>query len=308
LVLADEGRVLNNLGDVDEAISIQQKVVEEMKLLADREPLRKNKIGLIEDQMNLAIFLKKKSIQQAVQLLSEISLNAEQLTAEAPDDFKLRNLARDIRENLATAYRSNDQPDRAVTLLENIRNSTITDSLKTMDMATLLDQAFVHAALGSAYEDLQQSEQANTCFRTAVEIRREICNRDPNNTGSLRELLVVAQGWADKVQQSQTVNNESVSLLRGLCQLVDSENRANEVGPQMKLQVAILYRWYGEHSLEFAQAEQSLSAAGDAQNAYTRSKELLGQLDGIPPGPIIELTGKLLLVEQLIKGLESDVK
>ncbi len=304
LVLADEARVLNRLGKVDEAISIQRKVVEEMKLVTEREPLRKNRIGLLEDQMNLALTLKKISPQQAVELLSEISLSAEQLTAESPEDTGIRDLARDIVENLATAYRSNREPDKAVALLEKNRKHTITETIRTTDMSTLLDQAFLHGALGRAYQDLSQSENASTSYRTAIEIRREIYKRDTNNTDSLRELLVVAQAWADTTQD---VNKSSAAFLRELCQLVDPDNRSNEYGPQMKMPVAILYRWYGEHSLQNAQIDQSIPAAREAKNAYTRSKELLAELEGVPAGPIIELTGKLRVVEQLIQNFESDI-
>ena len=301
--LTEQARVLRYLGDIDKAIALQQRVVDEMTGLKEREPVRRYRIGLIEDQMTLANMFRKKDPQQAVRLLTQVAAETEELHRNSPTDTEVRNLHRDARQNLATAFRGNQEPEKAAEILESTRNPEIFRQLNTADMESLTDQAWVHATLGTTYRDLSRREQANKCFRGAIELRREIWNRDKNNTGSLRELLVVAQAWAATAPE---MNSTSAGFLGELCLLVDADNHADHEGSQFQMQVANLYRWYGEHMLDVAQTEASLDAARKAEVAYGRSKHLLGRLDGVPPAKVQELSGRLVLVKELIKSLDKD--
>ncbi len=139
-------------------------------------------------------------------------------------------------------------------------------------------------------------------FRNAIEIRKAILNRDPGQADSFRELLVVAQGWADKVEEQ---NVETVKYLQSLCQLADKDSKANSYPNQLKRATAILFYWYGEHARTVAEAEKSISIALEAKEAYSRTKELLLQIDGVPPAMLAELESNIQKADELYKELKS---
>lgn len=302
IALADQARVLNRMGKSDEAVSIQQRVVDEMEVLTQVEPTRKHQIGLVEDKMSLANMHKQSDPAMAVEMLVQVERSARQLKENYVDDNEVAALLRDVIENLATAYRSNGQPDKAIELLSAQYDLQIMSQLVAAPMDRLLDQAFVAGALGMAHQSNEKPVEAANSFRNAIEIRKAILNRDPGQTDNFRELMVVAQGWADNVEEQ---NAETVKYLQSLCQLTDKDGKASNYPAQLKRATAILFYWYGEHALAVANAEKLPSVAEESKVAYSRTKELLLQIDGVPPAMLAELESKIQNADELYNKLKS---
>jgi tetratricopeptide (TPR) repeat protein len=299
LVKGGQAELYHELGEFQKAVSIQAEIVPQMKRICDLEPVRRNRIGLITDQMNLGIYLKKISLEQGAEKLVEALAGAEQLKLSYIDDVVIAQLVRQVENNLAGTYRALGRPNDAIRLLrrsiESQRIDFVNDDLDQLD-----DYALSWGALGNAYKSAKQLTSAADAYLECARIRRAIQNRNPQDYPNRNELLSVATSCASVADLGHQVITSFLEELAVELTIEECE-RLRQAGQSQAL--AFFYRFLGSHLLEQARATQDLEKATRAKSVLSRSADLFHELGEVKGDPLQQVKQDLDSVEQLLESL-----
>lgn len=267
---ADQVSVFDELGQTEDAVRIQREMVSKMEVLTGNEPNRRNRIGLITDKMNLGIYLKRKSSEEAVEVLEEALEGAEKLSEFYVDDIEIEHLVREVATNLAGVYRSSGKPDEAIRLLTRCVES-VTPDLVNDDLDTLDDYAFSWGTLGNAYVSTKQSSSAADAYFQCLRLRTAILERDPQGIANRNQILKLAVACAQHVDPSQT------SIVDGLVELsnrFDINERERVIASGQIVGLVLFYKYLGTRLLQIAERSNSLEAARQAHATLTQAQAL----------------------------------
>lgn len=302
LVQGEQASVHFESGNFKDAVSLQERVAIEMKKLCDREPVRRNRISLISDQLNLGIYLKKISLEKGAEQLSEALTAAELMKTLYRNDVDVEQLVRQVESNLAGTYRALGRSDDAIRLLKRSIESMRID-FEHDDLDRLDDYAISWGALGNAYKSANQPAAAADAYLECARIRRAIMDRNPKDHSNRDKLLSVATSCADVAEPGHQVitsflEDFAVELTMEECE------RLKKAGQSKPL--AFFYRFLGSHLLEQALATQNVEKAMKAKSILSRSADLFGELGAASGDSFQTLKADLDSVARLLESLGAN--
>lgn len=301
LAQGEQASVYNESGDDKNAVRIQEEVVARMKILCEREPTRRNRIGLISDQLNLGIYLKKVDPELAADKLAETLAMAESLESIYVNDTAVEQLVRQVENNLAGTYRILGRPDEAIRLLKRSVES-LNINFDKDDLDRLDDYAISWGALGNAYKSAKQLKTAADAYRECARIRQAIMKRNPRDDVNRDKLLSVATSCA---QSAEPGTPAITSFLEELYIGLDDEERKRLKDAGNSGDLAWFSRFLGGHLLAQARATGSLEKAAQAKAVLASSYELFLEAEVLSTDQLRPLKEDLDLIDKLLESPKS---
>jgi hypothetical protein len=192
-ILLIRGELATALEKTNPAKSLleRQSILDRVKELCQNDPTPQNFRGLIIDWDNYAKSLRKKGdIYRAIEEFEQARFQGKQLVSRFPKDESMAMALRTLEHNLATAYRSNKMPEKALAVL-NSHRITIDELLKTNPhLETFKDQAVTYILIANIQSDEEMWKEAMQSYDAFRLIRLHIFRCDPVDKSNLIELAL----------------------------------------------------------------------------------------------------------------------
>lgn len=287
---------LANLLEADEpekSLLEKEEIVTQMKQLCKDEPVALNYTGLILDWDDYAKSLKRQgSVLKAIDQFEQAMLFGKSAVVKFPFDQSILSSLKTLEHNLATAYRSNKQSDRALEILNSQKLDEPSLRNPNCPLETLKDQALTYAAIGLNQVDLNLSVEAIKTYQIVKALRLEILFRDPRDIRNETDLCFVLKAIVEIIQVHPEFQEELSQIEITLKKLAPDKKLAQQ-SPKVNSAWAAFFLQRGKLYVQIFRDSKNKADFDKAMESATTISEIL-KLDPKAPAFFKEEFGKFL--------------